>query len=101
MLVKGSWLAKYMTCFISQFFHDGREYVAKQIGIPKHIDNVQRIKKMSITLLFIKQHLKKIIKVDCFFSMFLLDHSVPLNFSDPAACLFKKMLPDTAIVKKY
>lgn len=49
--MKGSWLAKYMTCFISQFFHDGREDVAKQIGIPKHIDNVQRIKKISITLL--------------------------------------------------
>lgn len=38
-------------------------------------------------------------RAECFFLSFLLDLSLPLKAPDRAASLFKKMFPDSAIVK--
>lgn len=42
-----------------------------------------------------------VIRAECLFTSFLVEHNVPLSAADHAGALFKKMFPTSEVAKKY
>ena len=44
---------------------------------------------------------QKVVKAELFFSVFLVEHNLPLSTADHTAKLFRNMFPDPKILNKY
>lgn len=79
--------------------HGGRRDIVKHIGTEKHKSSAGVIEKNNkLNFSFPNQNLE-IVRSECFFTNFLLEHNIALSCADHAGALFRKMFPDSEIAK--
>lgn len=99
---KGNTFAMCIVCQTDfSVAHGGRSDVLKHVSTQKHKDKVKCVDKNEKLNFFSQSKDQRVINAECLFSAFLVEHNLPLNVSDHAASLFRKMFPDSEIAKKY
>lgn len=99
---KGSTFAMCTVCNCEfSVAHGGKTDVVKHVNTKKHLEKAASIEKNEKISFFAETRDQKVIKAECLFTAFLLEHNLPLSVADHAAPLFKKMFPDSEIAKKY
>ncbi|KAH6927818.1 hypothetical protein HPB50_008954 [Hyalomma asiaticum] len=83
--------------------HGGRTDVVAHVSSKKHTNSVQcQEKQHRMQQFFGKQDGdNEVIRAECLFTDFLLEHSIPLSVSDHVGPLLRKMFPKCDVAKRY
>ncbi|KAH8029075.1 hypothetical protein HPB51_022540 [Rhipicephalus microplus] len=89
-------------CYIS-VSHGGRTDVVAHVSSKKHTNNVQCQEKQHLIQQFFgkKDGDNDVIRAECLFTAFLLEHSIPLSVSDHVGPVLRKMFPKCDVAKRY
>lgn len=83
--------------------HGGKNDLATHMKSNKHCSNVKVVEDNRKIRTFFGSSTSdnSVIKAECLFTAFLLEHNIPLSAADHAGSLFRKMFPNSEEVKKY
>ncbi|XP_063222953.1 uncharacterized protein LOC134531219 [Bacillus rossius redtenbacheri] len=84
--------------------HGGRYDINLHVNCSKHLANVKSVAVSSkVSDYFAKNNStdNAVIRAECMFTNFLVEHNIPLNVSDHAGPLFRKMFPNSEEAKKF
>lgn len=84
--------------------HGGKNDISNHVKSGKHTTyakNIESSRKINSFFVSAGSEVDNVTKAECFFTSFLVEHNIALSVSDHAAPLFRKMFPDSEIVKKY
>lgn len=84
--------------------HGGKNDLSNHVKCGKHISYVKsKEDSKKINTFFAKSGNvdSDVIRAECLFTSFLVEHNVPLSAADHAGALFKKMFPTSEVAKKY
>ncbi|XP_063222680.1 xyloside xylosyltransferase 1 isoform X3 [Bacillus rossius redtenbacheri] len=99
---KGENYAYCVACrFDFSLAHAGRNDVFKHSQTKKHVASVKCIdsnKKLNFVSDTSENH---IIRAECLFTSFIVEHNLPITCADHVCSLFRKMFPGSEIAKKY
>ena len=82
----------------------GKNDVKRHVAKKKHqeIAKSRSNEKESITSYFTtKKDDNAVIKAECLYTSYLVEHNLPISASDHAGAVFKRMFPDSEIAQKY
>lgn len=80
--------------------HSGRGDILKHVQTKKHQDGVKCVNS-NRKLDFSVKNDTSVIRAECYFTAFIVEHNLPLSCADHAGPLFRKMFPDSDISKRY
>lgn len=102
---KGDLFAYCTTCRCDiNIAHGGKTDITVHSRSAKHLTNVKcREESQKISNFFVKPGNADldVIRAECLFTAFLVEHNIPLTTADHAGALLRKMFPNSEIAKKY
>lgn len=83
--------------------HGGRTDVATHVASKKHASNLQSKEKQHRLQQFFgrEDSDSDVIRAECLFTDFLLEHNIPLSASEHVGPLLRKMFPKSDVAKRY
>lgn len=82
--------------------HGGKHDILLHAETTKHKECFKTVESnSSIKSAFLKFNDSSVINAECLFTAFVIEHNLPINCSDHAGHLFRKMFPDSKIAKNY
>ena len=82
--------------------HSGQDDCRRHIESKKHNTYSEaKLQNKSVSSFFVKSNETAVTNAELLFTLFLLEHNIPLSVSDHAGNLFRAMFPDSKISQKY
>lgn len=104
---KGQKFAFCSTCRCDfNIAHGGRNDISNHVKCSKHVTNLQSVEQNKKISNFFSSSSScssesSVIRAECYFTSFLVEHNIPLNVSVHAGPLFRKMFPQSETAKRY
>src|SRR5215813_14559104 len=80
--------------------HAGKGDISKHLSTQKHKKNVSGHRENSKINTFFDSNVNNVIRAECLFTAFIVEHNLPINCADHIGPLLKKMFPGNALQKK-
>lgn len=83
--------------------HGGRNDITNHLKCTKHVLNVKSGEEnKKISNFFVRENSDSdVIRAECLFTYFLVEHNLPMSVGDHAGPLFRKMFPKSDVANKY